>query len=65
MTQVLEVDDRHALAMVEIRAARGGDRLLNRAAFLARVEGGRVTHLWMVEAQPVHSDEFWSAAADH
>lgn len=60
VTQVLEVDERHALAMAEIRAARGGDRLLNHAAFLARVEGGRVTRLWMVEAQPAHSDAFWS-----
>ena len=46
--------------MVEIRAERGGDRLHNHAALLARVAGGRVTHLWMVEAQPAHSDAFWA-----
>jgi ketosteroid isomerase-like protein len=60
VTQVLEVDEGHALAMVEIRASRGGDRVHNHAAFLARVASGRVTHLWMVEAQPAHSDAFWS-----
>ena len=46
--------------MVEIRAERGGDRLHNHAALLARVAAGRVTHLWMVEAQPAHSDVFWA-----
>jgi hypothetical protein len=50
--QVLAVDGGLALAMVEIRAARGGDRLHNHAALLARVEGGLVARLWMVEAQP-------------
>jgi hypothetical protein len=30
------------------------------ASFLARVRDGRVTKLWMVEAHPAESDEFWS-----
>jgi hypothetical protein len=34
--------------------------LHNYAAFLARVADGRVVELWMVEAQPAYSDEFWS-----
>jgi ketosteroid isomerase-like protein len=63
VTQVLEVDERHALAMVEVRAGRGDERLHNHAAFLARVEGRRITRLWMVEAQPSHSDQFWSRAS--
>jgi ketosteroid isomerase-like protein len=58
--QVLAVDDGLVLAMVEIRAARGGDRLHNHAALLARVEDGLVARLWMVEAQPAHSDAFWA-----
>jgi SnoaL-like domain len=62
ITQVLEVGDDQALAMVEIRARRGGDGLHNHAALLARTARGLVTHLWMVEAQPAHSDEFWAGA---
>ena len=30
------------------------------AAFLAQVSDGRVTKLWMVDALPAYSDEFWS-----
>ena len=60
VTQVLEVDEGLVLAMVEIRAERGGQRLHNHAALLARLGDDGITHLWMVEAQPAHSDEFWS-----
>ena len=60
VTQVLEVDAEHVLAMVEIRASRGEARLHNHAAFLARIEAGGITRLWMVEAQPAHSHEFWA-----
>jgi ketosteroid isomerase-like protein len=63
VTQVLEVGGGQAMAMVEIRAERGGDRLHNHAALLARVADGLVTGLWMVEAQPAHSDEFWASRA--
>jgi ketosteroid isomerase-like protein len=60
ITQVLPVDDDRAMAMVEIRAARRGRRLHNHAALLARVADGAIVRLWMVEAQPAHSDEFWA-----
>jgi ketosteroid isomerase-like protein len=60
VTQVLEVDARHVLVMVEIRASRKGRDLHNFASFLARVDGGQVVQLWMVEALPAYSDEFWS-----
>lgn len=60
VTQVVQIDPGQALAMVEIRAGDGADRLHNHAALLARLADGRITHLWMVEAQPAHSDEFWS-----
>ena len=39
---------------------RRGRTLHNHAAFLARVRQGRVTELWMVDALPADSDEFWS-----
>jgi hypothetical protein len=60
VTQLLEIDPETTLTMVEIRAHRNDTDLHNFAAFLARVDGDRITHLWMVEAQPAYSDEFWS-----
>jgi ketosteroid isomerase-like protein len=60
ITQILPVDDERVLTMVEIRAERDGRRLHNFAAFLAQVRGGKVTRLWMVDALPAYSDEFWS-----
>ena len=60
VTQVLPVDEERVMTMVEIRAERGGRDLHNFAAFLAQVGDGRVTKLWMVDALPAYSDEFWS-----
>ena len=60
VTQVLGIDDERAMVMVAIRARRRGLALENYAAFLARVVHGAVVELWMVEAQPAYSDEFWS-----
>lgn len=61
VTQVLEIDEQRVMTMVEIRASREGrGDLHNFAAFLARIADGRIAELWMVEAQPAHSDEFWS-----
>jgi hypothetical protein len=60
VTQLLEIDARTTLTMVEIRAHHNDKELHNFAAFLARVDGERITHLWMVEARPAYSDDFWS-----
>ena len=60
VTQVLPVDAERVMTMVEIRAERGGRQLHNFAAFLAQVSDDRVTKLWMVDALPAYSDEFWS-----
>ena len=60
ITQVLGIDDERVMTMIAIRAARKGKDLENYAAFLARVSDGKVAELWMVEAQPAYSDEFWS-----
>jgi hypothetical protein len=46
--------------MVEIRADQAGKRLHNFAAFLARAPAGAIAELWMVEARPAYSDEFWT-----
>jgi ketosteroid isomerase-like protein len=60
VTQTLEVNTELVLAMIEIRAERGGRELHNFASLLARIADGRIATLWMVEAQPAHSNEFWS-----
>jgi hypothetical protein len=60
LAQILPIDDERVLAMVEIKAERDGRRLHNFAAFLAQVRDGKVKTLWMVDALPAYSDEFWS-----
>ena len=59
VTQSATVAPDQSLTMVEIRAEREGKSLHNFAAFLTRVQGGEVVELWMVEALPEYSDEFW------
>jgi ketosteroid isomerase-like protein len=59
-TQVVTVDDTHALGMVEVKAERKGKSLLNHSAFLVRADAGAAREIWMVEALPAYSDEFWS-----
>src|SRR5262249_25036118 len=61
ITQVVGVDDERAMTMVEIRVPdRNGKSLHNHAAFLARIADEEIAELWMVEALPAYSDEFWS-----
>ena len=60
VTQSVTVAPGQALTMVRIAAERADQSLRNFSAFLTRVEGGRLTEIWMVEAQPAFSDEFWS-----
>jgi len=60
VTQVVTVAEGQVLAMIEIVAERKGRSLHNHAAFLARVRDGRLAELWMVEALPAYSDDFWS-----
>jgi len=61
ITQTVQVATDQALTMVEIHARRDGRVLHNFGAFLSRHDAdGRVVELWMVDAQPAYSDEFWS-----
>ncbi len=60
MTQLVRVSDDQAMAMVEIHAERDGRTLHNFSAFLARVVDERIAEMWMVEALPAVSAEFWS-----
>lgn len=59
ITQALQVRNDEALVMVEVIAQRHGRDLHNHAAFLAETDDGRITRLWMVDALPAESDEFW------
>ncbi len=59
VTQSVTVAPGQAMAMVEIRAERQGRTLHNFAAFLARADDDGITELWMVDALPAYSDEFW------
>ena len=60
ITQVVVVDDERVMTMIEVRAKRKGRELHNFAAFLARVPGDQISDLWMVEAKPAYSAEFWA-----
>ena len=59
VTQTVTVAPDSTLTMVEIRAERGGKTLHNFAAFLARIDNEQIVELWMVEALPAYSAEFW------
>jgi ketosteroid isomerase-like protein len=59
VTQSVTVSADQGLLMVEIRAERKGRSLHNFSAFLATVRDDQVSELWMVEALPAYSDEFW------
>ncbi len=61
VTQVLAIDDERVMTMVEIEAARKDLELHNFAAFLTLVRDGLIRELWMVDARPAYSDEFWAA----
>jgi ketosteroid isomerase-like protein len=60
ITQIVAIDEERVMTMVEVKAERKGRTLHNFAAFLARVREGQIAELWMVEAKPAYSDEFWS-----
>jgi SnoaL-like domain len=61
VTQAVTVAEGQVLAMVEIKAARGDKTLHNHAGFLAHVnDHDKIDELWMVDALPAYSDEFWA-----
>lgn len=48
------------LVMIEVHAHRSEQSLHNFSGQLGRFTDGRLRELWMVEALPARSDEFWS-----
>ena len=60
VTQMVRVSDVQALRWWRSRAERNGRSLHNFSSFLARTDADRIAELWMVEALPAYSAEFWS-----
>ena len=58
---MVEVERGKVLIMVTVEAERSGRSLHNFSGQLATVVGDQITELWMVDALPAESDEFWSA----
>lgn len=58
---IVEVEAGRVLVLVEVHAARRGRTLHNFSGQLVGVRAGRVVDLWMTDALPRESDEFWSA----
>jgi len=61
VTQMVTPRPEMIIAMVEVRAARGGRTLHNHAAHCLFVRDGLVAEWWMVEALPAQSEAFWSS----
>jgi ketosteroid isomerase-like protein len=61
ITQMVTPTPEQVMAMVEVRAERGGRTLHNHAAHLLSLRDGRISEWWMVEALPAASEAFWSA----
>jgi ketosteroid isomerase-like protein len=61
LTQLTCIAPEQVLAMVEIRASRRGRALHNFAAHLLNIRAGRIRQMWMVEAKPAESAQFWSS----
>lgn len=59
--QITTIEPGLVMAMFEVHAARHGRTLHNFSGQLFRFAGDLIDRMWMVEALPRASDEFWSA----
>jgi ketosteroid isomerase-like protein len=60
VTQAVAIPPDQVLVMVEVTAARAERTLHNHAAHLLRIHNGKISQMWMVEALPAYSAEFWA-----
>lgn len=60
-TQVAMVSEDQVLFMTEVQVDRKGRHLHNFAAFLCTISENLIQRIWMVEARPAESDEFWKS----
>jgi ketosteroid isomerase-like protein len=56
---VVEIEPGRMLVMVEVHAQRGGRTLHNFSGQLITVVDGKLSEIWMVDALPAESDDFW------
>jgi len=56
---VVEIEPGRVLVMVEVHAQRAGRTLHNFSGQLATVVDGKLSEIWMVDALPAESDDFW------
>jgi len=56
---VVEIEPGRVLVMVEVHAQRAGRTLHNFSCQLATVVDGKLSEIWMVDALPAESDDFW------
>ena len=59
ITQILTIKPQKIMVMVEVKAQSGKRMLHNHAAFLIHLKQDKITEMWMVEALPTYSDDFW------
>ena len=57
---MIEVERGKVLIMVTVQAERDGRSLHNFSGQLATVVDDQITELWMVDALPSESDDFWA-----
>ncbi|MBI2707234.1 MAG: hypothetical protein HYX35_02835 [Proteobacteria bacterium] len=58
-TQILSIETGKVMVMVHVKAHKNGVDFQNYGAYLGYIKDNKITHLWMVEAQPAYSDQFW------
>ena len=59
ITQMVSIPPDQILMMLEVNAKKYGKTLLNYAAYLVKFNNKEIQEIWMVEALPEYSEEFW------
>lgn len=60
ITQILDISPSQSMVMIEVKAERKGKSLHNFAAYLMFHANGEIQKMFMVEALPEYSDNFWN-----
>lgn len=59
LTQILSIEDDLVMVMVEVKASKNTKKLHNFATHLLKIKNNKIIKIWMVEALPAYSEEFW------
>ena len=63
VTQIVTISATQIMLMVEVNAFMDDKSLHNFAAHLLTIKNSKIVEMWMVEALPAYSDEFWLASS--